>query len=95
MIYSGYFEYKRENCEWVSSGAMRQKMTDRTKKEIVEILNLLKADLIMNGVSMALGDEGTIYFFDTENYVDSGIMDGFAVNINSLVRFAKENDNER
>ena len=35
-------------------------MTDRTKKEIVEILNLLKADLIMNGVSMALGDEGTI-----------------------------------
>jgi hypothetical protein len=34
MIYSGYFEYKRENCEWVSSGANEVTIVQQNQQEI-------------------------------------------------------------
>lgn len=63
-------------------------MKDETKQEISIILDLLKANLIRNGVSMATDEKGNLIFFDTATYVESGCkeFDGFRVNINDLVR---------
>lgn len=63
-------------------------MKDETKQEISIILDLLKTNLIQNGVSMATDREGNLMFFDTATYVESGCkkFDGFRVNINDLVK---------
>lgn len=63
-------------------------MNNDTKEEINIILELLKGCLIKNQVSMALprNDDGKIYFFDTETYLNSEKMDGFSVRIDDLVR---------
>ena len=63
-------------------------MKDETKQEIQIILDLLKSNLIQNGVSMATDKKGNLIFFDTATYVVSGCkkFDGFRVNINDLVR---------
>ena len=63
-------------------------MKDETKQEISIILDLLKTNLIQNGVSMATDKKGNLIFFDTATYVESGCkeFDGFRVNINDLVK---------
>lgn len=63
-------------------------MKDETRQEISIILDLLKTNLIQNGVSMATDKKGNLIFFDTATYVESGCkkFDGFRVNINDLVR---------
>nr|DAG71349.1 MAG TPA: hypothetical protein [Caudoviricetes sp.] len=63
-------------------------MKDETKQEISIILDLLKSNLIQNGVSMATDKKGNLIFFDTATYVESGCkkFDGFKVNINDLVK---------
>lgn len=63
-------------------------MKDETKQEISIILDLLKSNLIQNGVSMATDKKGNLIFFDTATYVESGCkkFDGFRVNINDLVK---------
>ena len=63
-------------------------MKDETKQEISIILDLLKSNLIQNGVSMATDKKGNLIFFDTATYVKSGYkkFDGFRVNINDLVK---------
>ena len=63
-------------------------MKDETKQEISIILDLLKSNLIQNGVSMATDKKGNLIFFDTATYVESGCkkFDGFGVNINNLVK---------
>ena len=63
-------------------------MKDETKQEIQIILDLLKNNLIQNGVSMATDNSGNLMFFDTSAYVRSKgkEFDGFRVNINDLVK---------
>lgn len=63
-------------------------MKDETKQEISIILDLLKSNLIQNGVSMATDKKGNLIFFDTATYVESDCkeFDGFRVNINDLVK---------
>lgn len=63
-------------------------MTDETKQEIQIILDLLKSNLIQNGVSMATDREGNLMFFDTTAYIKSKgkEFDGFRININDLVK---------
>lgn len=63
-------------------------MKDETKQEISIILDLLKSNLIQNGVSMATDKKGNLIFFDTATYVESSCkkFDGFRVNINDLVK---------
>lgn len=63
-------------------------MTDDTKQEIQIILDLLKSNLIQNGVSMATDKKGNLIFFDTVTYIESGCkkFDGFRININDLVK---------
>lgn len=63
-------------------------MKDEAKQEISIILDLLKTNLIHNGVSMATDKKGNLIFFDTATYVESGCkkFDGFKVNINDLVK---------
>lgn len=63
-------------------------MKDEAKQEISIILDLLKTNLIQNGVSIATDREGNLMFFDTSAYVRSKgkEFDGFRVNINDLVK---------
>ena len=63
-------------------------MTDETKQEIQIILDLLKSNLMQNGVSMATDNSGNLMFFDTAAYIKSKgkEFDGFRVNINDLVK---------
>lgn len=63
-------------------------MKDEVKQEISIILDLLKTNLIQNGVSMATDKKGNLIFFDTATYVESDCkeFDGFRVNINDLVK---------
>ena len=63
-------------------------MKDETKQEIQIILDLLKNNLMQNGISMATDRNGNLIFFDTVTYIESGCkkFDGFRVNINDLVR---------
>lgn len=61
-------------------------MKDETIQEISIILDLLKSNLIQNGVSMVTDEEGNLIFFDTATYVESSYkkFDGFRVNIGDL-----------
>lgn len=62
-------------------------MTDDTKQEISIVLDLLKASLTRNGVSMGFDKKThSLIFFDTNIYLESKKMDGFRVKLEDLVR---------
>lgn len=60
-------------------------MSEDTKEQIQIILELLRKSLIDNGVSMGLSEK-KIIFFDTEEYLSTRKLDGFSVDIDSLVK---------
>lgn len=60
-------------------------MSEETKGAIHLVLQLLRKTLIEEGVSMGTAGE-KLLFFDTATYLNTGKMDGFAVNINDLVK---------
>mgnify|MGYP004664450549 CR=1 FL=1 len=63
-------------------------MDEETRTEIQAALSFLKAALVGNAVSMAVSTEngGELYFFDTENFLETKKMDGFSVSVGELVR---------
>ena len=62
-------------------------MSEAAKEQIEIILELLKNTLMNNGVSIGLSEKKKkIMFFDTEKYLSTGKLDGFSVNIDSLVK---------
>lgn len=63
-------------------------MDEEAKEEIKIALEILKATLIRNGVSIGANKEtGTLYFFDTLTYVSNGKFDGFKMELDELVRW--------
>ena len=64
-----------------------KQMDEEAKEEIKIALEILKATLIRNGVSIGANKEtGTLYFFDTLTYVSNGKFDGFKMVLDELVR---------
>lgn len=62
-------------------------MKDETKEELEVVLELLRATMNKNGVSLAVNkDTGTLYFIDTATYLESHKFDGIKVSIDRLVR---------
>lgn len=63
-------------------------MENDAKEEITMLLDLLKASMIKNHVSMGVStsDGGMLAFFDTDTYVETGKMDGFKVSVQDLVK---------
>ena len=60
-------------------------MNKEVKEELTVVLELLKASLIRNHVSMATDKNGNIYFFDTDTYLNTKKMSGFNINIKDMV----------
>ena len=60
-------------------------MNKEVEEELTVVLELLKASLIRNHVSMATDDNGNIYFFDTDTYLNTKKMSGFNINIKDMV----------
>ena len=60
-------------------------MNKEVKEELTIVLELLKASLIRNHISMATDKNGNIYFFDTDTYLNTNKMSGFHVNIKDMV----------
>lgn len=61
-------------------------MSPDTKEELTTILDLLKASVKKNGVSLAVDEDGNIMFFDTEIYLRTDRMDGFKINVKDITR---------
>lgn len=62
-------------------------MTDDTKEGITMILELLKSTLLSEGVSMGMDNRNRkLLFFDTDKYLETGKMNGFGVDVESLVK---------
>lgn len=62
-------------------------MNEETKQEIQVVLELLKGCLIKNHVSMGLEFiNKEIMFFDTNTYLETGKLSGFAVKTDDLVK---------
>ena len=60
-------------------------MDEKVEEELTVVLELLKASLIRNNISMATDKDGNIYFFDTATYLNTKKMSGFHVNIKDMV----------
>ena len=60
-------------------------MDEKVEEELTVVLELLKASLIRNNISMATDKDGNIYFFDTATYLNTKKMIGFHVNIKDMV----------
>lgn len=60
-------------------------MNKEVEEELTVVLELLKASLIRNHVSMATDKNGNIYFFDTDTYLNTKKMSGFNINIKDMV----------
>ena len=61
-------------------------MNEKTKQEIMVILELLRSCLIKNGVSMGLEfSNKEILFFDTDTYLSEKKFSGFSVNTDYMV----------
>lgn len=61
-------------------------MSPDTKEELTTILDLLKASVKKNGVSLAVDEYSNIMFFDTEIYLRTDRMDGFKINVKDITR---------
>jgi len=62
-------------------------MEEETKESIKITMELLRVALIKGGVSIAIDNKNkALMFFDTDTYLKSRKMDGFSVDIESLLR---------
>ena len=62
-------------------------MEEETKESIKITRELLRVALTKGGVSIAIDNKNkALMFFDTDTYLQSKKMDGFSVDIESLVR---------
>lgn len=62
-------------------------MDKEIKEEIVCALNLLKASLVKNNMSIGFNKEtNELLFFDTLQYVEEDKFKGFKINLDELVR---------
>lgn len=62
-------------------------MKEETKESITISLELLRVALTKGGVSIAIDNKNkALMFFDTDTYLRASKMDGFSVDIESLVR---------
>lgn len=61
-------------------------MSPDTKEELTVILDLLKASVKKNGVSLAVDEDGNILFFDTEIYLRTDRIDGFKINVKDITK---------
>ena len=60
-------------------------MNQDTQEEISLILAMLRNSLVKNYVSIGVSGRN-ILFFDTDQYVKSGKMDGFKISMDNLVK---------
>lgn len=60
-------------------------MDSEVKEEIIIVVELLRASLVKNHVSIGISGRD-ILFFDTDHYVKTGNFSGFKISMDELVK---------